>query len=94
MGKLAYETFIARCIPEIAKDREIQSFFWKPNVSLIAFLFRTNKKLGTVVIHNIQQLRNYFLFTWTMVLCSDNEFNRISKLCDAIESLQALQVRH
>ena len=60
MAKSAYETSIARCIPEIAKDREIQNPFWKPNGSLIAILFRTNKKLDTIVIHDIQQLYNYF----------------------------------
>ena len=50
--------------------------------------------MGTIVIHNIQQLHNYFLFIWTMVLCLDNEFNRISKLYDSMESLQALTVHH
>ena len=54
LPKPAYETSIARCIPEIAKDREIQNLFWKPSGSVIAFLIRTNKKLGTKVIRNIQ----------------------------------------
>ena len=94
LAKPSYETSIVRCVPEVAKDREIHNLFWKPSGSLIAFLFRTNKKLGTIVIHNIQQLHNYFLFIWTMVLCLDNEFNRISKLYDSMESLQALTVHH
>ena len=86
LAKPAYETSIVRCVPEVAKDREIHNLFWKPSGSLIAFLFRTNKKLD-IIIHNIQQLHNYFLFIWTMVLCLDNEFNRISKLYDSMESL-------
>ena len=87
LPKPAYETSIARCIPEIAKDTEIHNVFWKLCGSLIAFLFRTNKKLGTIIIHDIQQLRNYFLFICTMVLCIANEFNRISELYDSMENL-------
>ena len=45
-------------------NRKIQNLSWKPSGSLIAFLFRTNKKLGTIVIHNVQQLHNYFLFIY------------------------------
>ena len=94
LSKPVCETSMARCVPEIAKDRKIQNPFWKPSGSLIAFLFRANKKLDTMVIHGIKDFHNYFLFIWTMVLCLHNEFNRISKLYDTMESLYDLTVHH